>query len=360
MAGNEKQEINIISRRAKWLIQLGYWSFQFMIQIGLYAIIEEESTAEVILWSLLTGGSTLAIFYAYFYKVVPSFLGKNNLKFTLITVAVIVIYPPLKYFIDQQLGLSSLSTLTLDLSQTPDESTQLIQELGRRLYTPLWNIPLAMFIRFMVDWFKNRRIKAMMETQQLKSELALLRNQVNPHFLFNVLNNIDTMVYPHSTEASDAIVKLSAIMRYMLYESDTDRVDISKEIEYLRSYVDLQKMRLKSTENISFQVNVSNPHEKIAPMILIPFVENAFKHANTTGEELKIAISLTEVENEITLVVCNSFDPHLQNEKDQTGGIGLSNVRKRLQLIYPNSHSLNITEANMEYQTTLTIKSESL
>ena len=347
-----------ISQRLKWLLQICYWSFYFMMTVGLYTTQQNEPLQETILWVILTGGANLVIFYGYFYHVVPKFLGKNNTRFVLITVATILLYPPVKYLIDQQLGLSSLSAVLLNFSKESNETRILIQEIGRRFFTLLWNIPLAMFARFMVDWFKNQRIKAIMATQQLKSELALLRNQVNPHFLFNVLNNIDAMVYPHSQEASDAIVKLSSIMRYMLYESDTDWVDISREIQYLQSFVDLQSMRFKSTEHISFEVAVNDPRHKIAPMIFIPFVENAFKHANQVDEKLCVKVKLIENDEKILLEVVNSFDASLITEKDHTGGIGLSNVKKRLQLIYPNRHQLEIVNEEKEYRVNLIIGPE--
>ncbi|MEL7145095.1 MAG: histidine kinase [Bacteroidota bacterium] len=347
----------LISQQTKWLLQAVYWSFYFILTIGLYATLEDESFWEIVLWTVLTGGSALAIFYSYFYFFIPNYLGKNNLYFVLITIVFVVLYPPVKYFIDEQLGLSSLSTLQLDFSQEDENPSITLQEIGRRFFMLLWNIPLALFARFTVDWFKNQRLKAIMATQQLKSELALLRNQVNPHFLFNVLNNIDAMVYPHSQEASDAIVKLSSIMRYMLYESDTEWVDISREVHYLQSFVDLQRMRFKASEHISLEESVDDPGLKIAPMILIPFVENAFKHANHVQDRLSISIKLTEKDHTVVLEVLNSFDPTLRSEKDQTGGIGLNNVKKRLNLIYTNRHVLDVVEAENEYRVKLTLES---
>jgi len=347
-----------LSRRMKWIIQIVYWSVHLGLQIGLYATIDEDSGVKVLLWALLTGSSTLLIFYSYFYGIIPRFLGKSNLKFLLITIGFILLYPTCKYLLDKQLGLNSLSTIQLDIEQEKSEAYYLGLELGRRLVTLIWNIPFALFARFMVDWFKNMRIKSQMETQQLKSELALLRNQVNPHFLFNVLNNIDTMVYPYSEEASAAIMKLSAIMRYMLYESDTDFVNIEKEVNYLKSFVDLQKMRLKPTDKISFNVASPIPEITIAPMILIPFVENAFKHASRINDRLHIDIHLSFDDDKIQMKVVNSFDPSLEEQKDHTGGIGLNNVKKRLELIYPSRHLLTIDAQKDEYLVNLEIKSD--
>lgn len=339
----------------KWIIQILYWSLHFSINIGLYTAIDGNDFPNVVTWSIVTLGSTLLIFYSYFYYIIPKFLGKNNLKFFLITISVIILYPTLKYLLDQQLGLESLRTLQLNVNEDSSEAYILGEEIGRRLFTLLWNIPFALFARFMVDWFKNKRIKSIMETQQLKSELALLRNQVNPHFLFNVLNNIDAMVYPHSEEASNAIMKLSSIMRYMLYESDTDLVKIEKEIDYLKAYVDLQRMRLKPTDQINFEINQLIPDVRIAPMILIPFVENAFKHASRIDDRLNIQISLTFDDDATQFQITNSFDPNAEEQKDETGGIGLSNVHKRLDLIYPGKHQLKIEAQDSAYVVNLEI-----
>lgn len=345
-------------RWIKWSVQAFYWLVHTFIHIGLYNTIAENTTRDTIVWGIVTIGSAILVFYSYFYLLVPRYLGKNNLKFILITVAIVIFYPILKYLLDQQLNISSLQTLQLNPGEDPREIVVMGQEMGRRLFTILWIIPFALFSRFMVDWFKNKRIKSIMETQQLKSELAMLRNQVNPHFLFNVLNNIDAMVYPHSEEASEAIMKLSSIMRYMLYDSDSDFVKINQEVNYIKAFVDLQKMRLKPTDHIVFETNDPDADFKIAPMILIPFVENAFKHASRVDNQLMIDISLTVEADLMHFIIKNSFDSYTQEEKDETGGIGLSNVKKRLNLIYQHQHQLHISQEDGLYVVDLSIKSK--
>jgi len=346
-----KNENGFISNQLNWMIQLIYWFIHFGLLVLLFCLKPESSLTDAFIWLMVTGPFILVIFYSHFYFIVPRFLGKANWKFILICVTYFIIYPPLKYFIDLQLDIDSLASLHLGAEKnTADfEFYNKIQELGRRLFTILWNVPFALFARFSVDWFKNMRIKSKMETQQLKSELSMLRNQVNPHFLFNVLNNIDSMVYPHSQEASNAIMKLSAIMRYMLYESNVEYVPIKKEIEYLNAYIELQKMRLKEVDKISFSIDDSFEHIKIAPMILIPFVENASKHAARINQQIKINILLSFKNNQLKFIVENSHDVQIQEHKDGVGGIGYSNVRKRLELIYPGQHSLNIINQNDSY-----------
>ena len=182
----------------------------------------------------------------------------------------------------------------------------------------------------------------------------MLRNQVNPHFLFNVLNNIDALVYPHSQEASDAIVKLSSIMRYMLYDSNTDWVTLGKEVHYLNSYIELQNMRLKDNSGIKVDFRAIDKELQIAPMLLVPFVENAFKHAT---KDPKIDMRIETEEGKLAFTVRNSIDQE-NNQKDSVGGIGLQNVKRRLNLIYPNKHELVINEESDSFYVQLTIETK--
>ncbi len=352
-----KREIDLLAPGHKWLIQIAYWTFHFSILTFLFKLGDGHTWESTFIWLLETGGFVLVIFYSYFYYFVPRYLGKSNWKFLGIILLTIITYPLLKLGIDMVLGIDSLPSVQLGLGEdlTEEKNIYYTQELLRRLMTVIWNVPFALFARFMIDWFKNRRIKSKMETQQLQSELSMLRNQVNPHFLFNVLNNIDAMVYPHSEEASEAIMKLSAIMRYMLYESNADFVSIKKEVDYLKAYIELQRMRLKESDQVIIKLEDSYADKKIAPMILIPFIENAFKHAARLDNQLRIEIFLSFNEDLLQFKISNSHELNSIENKDYVGGIGLNNVTKRLQLIYHQRHELNIKEAEDTYTVELQI-----
>ncbi len=133
-------------------------------------------------------------------------------------------------------------------------------------------------IKLMKYWYRNQQLKIELENKNKTSELALLRTQLNPHFLFNTLNNIDTLISTNQEKASDAVIKLSEIMRFMLYEANSDRVPLEKEINYLESYISLQQLRLKNPFFVNFKNDINCKGLSIAPMLFIPFVENAFKH----------------------------------------------------------------------------------
>lgn len=210
-------------------------------------------------------------------------------------------------------------------------------------------------IKLVKYWFQNQQAKSELENKNKTSELALLRTQLNPHFLFNTLNNIDSLILTNPEKASDAIIKLSDIMRFMLYDTNTDVVSLEKELNYLKSYIALQQMRFKDSKFVKF-VNEGNCIGKtIAPMLFIPFVENAFKHGIKNVKSPGIEIYLTCSEDSIKFDVINHFEGTQEMNKDKTQGIGLANTQRRLDLLYPGMHELNVTKENGFYTSSLTI-----
>ena len=210
-------------------------------------------------------------------------------------------------------------------------------------------------IKLVKYWFENQQMKSELENKNKTSELALLRTQLNPHFLFNTLNNIDALILTNPEKASDAIIKLSDIMRFMLYDTNTDVVLLDKEINYLKSYIALQQMRYKDPKFVKF-TNEGNCNGKtIAPMLFIPFVENAFKHGTKNVKSPGIEIYLSCKEDSVNFDVINHFDGTQEINKDKTPGIGLANTKRRLELLYPGKHELRITKENGFYTSSLKI-----
>lgn len=205
-------------------------------------------------------------------------------------------------------------------------------------------------------WFRNQQIKKELENKNKTSELALLRSQLNPHFLFNTLNNIDSLIMTNQEKASDAIIKLSDIMRFMLYDASTDTVPMTKEINYLKSYISLQKMRLRDPDFVSFKIEGSCAGKSIAPLLFIPFVENAFKHGQKNVKSPGIRIILICNNDSVIFEVINCFDKTKSYNKDNTPGVGLSNTKRRLELLYPERHELEIRQEGHLYISKLTIQ----
>ena len=205
---------------------------------------------------------------------------------------------------------------------------------------------LSTVLKFIEDWFLNEKVKSNLENENLIAELAFLKSQINPHFLFNSLNNIYSLAYQKSEKTPEAILKLSEIMRYMLYESNEDKVTLSAEIRYLENYIELQKLRFKDNIYIKFEINGDPLGLMITPLVLISFVENAFKHGNATDIENPISIVINLSDGKLFFHVINIKS---SMNKDITGGIGLQNVQRRLSLIYKDRYRLHIDDNNDIY-----------
>jgi sensor histidine kinase YesM len=180
--------------------------------------------------------------------------------------------------------------------------------------------------------------------ETLKTELAFLRSQISPHFLFNVLNNIVALARLKSDKLEPTVHKLSSLMQYMLYETTDETVLLRKEIEYLESYVQLQEQRFGEKVRVKLLVDAKDDFYEIEPMLLIPFVENAFKHGVGLIEHPEINISLHVKDGQLTFYVQNKYNAGTTEEKDKASGIGLNNVERRLDLLYKKDHTLSVNK----------------
>lgn len=212
--------------------------------------------------------------------------------------------------------------------------------------TSTFFILLSTAYRFLTDWFINEKLINDRENEKLTVELAFLKSHINPHFLLNSLNNIYSLAYQKSEKTPEAVLKLSEIMRYMLYESNDTKVELSQEIRYLRNYIELQKIRIKGNVFVEMNISGDDQHQTIVPFILIPFVENAFKHGIATEAACPIIIQIHIRQGKLQFKISNKKS--MQN-KDETGGIDLKNVKRRLDLLYPGKYKLNIEDNTSSY-----------
>lgn len=189
--------------------------------------------------------------------------------------------------------------------------------------------------------------------ENLKTELSFLRSQINPHFIFNILNNLVALEQMKSPELGPTILKLSALMQYMLYETDEEKVPLNKEVEYLQCYIDLQRQRFGSKVPVTVAMDCSPCVYEVEPMLLIPFVENAFKHGVGLIEHPAIEIKLEVNEGILRFSVRNKFNPASSEVRDKGSGIGLGNVSRRLRLLYGDRHSLRINRGQGWFDVTL-------
>ena len=188
------------------------------------------------------------------------------------------------------------------------------------------------------------RISQQRETENLKTELLFLRSQVSPHFMFNVLNNMVALARKKSDLLEPSLIKLSSLMRYMLYETDEQKVLLEKEVEYIQSYIELQQQRFGKNVKVCSSFNDIGNGNEIEPMLLIPFVENAFKHGTGVINDACIKIELTVDNGILQFMVSNRYNDTTNESKDKDSGIGLSNVQRRLNLLYGRNHALLINK----------------
>lgn len=215
---------------------------------------------------------------------------------------------------------------------------------------------ISISYRIIIDNAQKEKIRKEKENENLKTELSFLRSQVSPHFIFNILNNMASMARKKSDMLEPSILELSNLMRYMLYESDGARVLLTREVDYLNSYMALQLLRFGDNVTIVFNVpdNI-NPYY-IEPMILVPFVENAFKHGIGMLADPVITIELYVDSNGwLDFMVTNKIAP-VNDSKDKSSGIGLVNVKRRLDLLYGNNHNLEIMNDGVTFTCNLKVK----
>jgi len=208
------------------------------------------------------------------------------------------------------------------------------------------------------DWFLNLRLIEKLRSENLITEIAFLKAQVDPHFMFNTLNAMYALALEEeSPKTADSIIKLSTLMRYNLHDSNAAFISIEKEIDYIEKYIALQKLRLNDNNHIDVDIKLDaniSPNIKIAPLLLIPFIENAFKFGVSPSKETAITIKIYAANNSIVLEISNTL--FITTGDHEFKGIGLQNVKKRLDLLYPTQHILTLNQSGEKYFTHLVIK----
>jgi two-component system, LytTR family, sensor kinase len=220
-----------------------------------------------------------------------------------------------------------------------------------KIFIGLFVFGTATSYRFIVDVMQAERL----QKETLTMELSFLRSQVSPHFMFNALNSMVSLARKKSDLLEPALLKMSNLMHYMLYDSDEEKVSLHKEVEYIRSYIDLQTMRFGDSVKILFMVQPGNYSHIIEPMLLIPLIENAFKHGVNVADEPEINIELAVAEKEVSLTVSNKTIPYTAQVADKTKGIGLTNLERRLKILYPGKHRLAAQKEGNWYHASLKI-----
>ena len=283
--------------------------------------------------------------YTALYLILPQIVKRNYLK--AFSIFAVLLFVTVGY---TYLDIFELMHVSMGVPFTPWSFRQKVFTL---LYYNIAvpSIPLA--IKLGKKWYFEQREKAKLQLENTEARLHLLRAQVNPHFLFNSLNNISSLAHISGDKTQESIIMLSELMRYMVYEGNSDEVLLNEEISYIRNYISLQKIRIDQKDYISIKENGDFSSHYIAPMLLIPFIENAFKYSDkqqTPGIWINYSIEGDKFNFEIKNRINNSLLREVNSN-----GFGIRNVRNRLNLIYPGKHSLVFDDAKDFYTTKLNI-----
>ena len=271
----------------------------------------------------------MAIAYINLYILIPRFLNqKNFLLYSALLMVVAILLTPIRSLV-----------IYLKVQETMSNNFQ-TTFLALFLFGGVTTL-----FKIVSDWLKHQRVQKELETQTMQNELKFLRSQINPHFLFNTLNNLYALTLKKSDKAPEIVIKLSEMMRYMLYECNEKQVLLEKEINYLRNYLDLEQLRQGENVKINFAILGNINGQTVAPMIFIPFIENSFKHGlNKHLKEGFVDIRIKVLEKHLRLEIENSKPEAVPTEfgGKKSGGIGLVNVKRRLNLLYPDQYKLEI------------------
>lgn len=334
-------------KKHRWILHLLFWSLYAILHFLAFG---QFLTFQEIIIRLVLGGTLHAVLaYAnYLYLVPHFFITKHYLKYFSVAILLVIIGVFLRMKVDEL-----FPPITLILSK-PESFSKLKIVIPIITFLTIWG--LSSLFRLLEDHFENIKFSNELKSNQLETELKFLKTQINPHFLFNTLNNIYSMVYLKSDEAAPMVLKLSGILRYMLYESDAQKVPIQKEIDYLKDCIELQILNPADRPKVRFEIENHAPVLMIEPLLFINFLENSFKHGSLSKKDGFIHLKMTIKDNSIDFQLKNSILPS-NSPKDKVGGIGLNNIKQRLELVYPNRHILEIKSDERTYNIHLVLKS---
>jgi two-component system LytT family sensor kinase len=291
----------------------------------------------------------MVAFYLFYLYIAPIFLNKKNLTgFFAVSFFVVLIMPLFGYTI-----LFFIRALFEGTFENFYRGYSLRTHMSG-FYPVVTAAVFGSFFRIIISWFAEMNQKAELDKQKLTAELNLLKSKLNPHFLFNTLNNIDSLIQKDPEEASSALIRLSDIMRYLTYETASDLVTLEKETEYIRNFIELFRIRIKSPEDIRFDVE-GDMNVKISPALFVPLIENAFKFVSFGNAGPAVNLFITSKQGIVVFKISNFYDSTRENHAGKNSGFGLSNLKKRLDLAYPGKHRLTLEKREQQFYAELMI-----
>lgn len=345
------------------LLHLGFWACYFILIVimlsvyyrsSLYASVPESRMAiafkNILLFALIP---SFISFYLYYFIVFPKYLKQKKFFRSIIVSVLISAGTALIAYILHRYLIESGYVIDMDEGGKNGRSTA-IRTIAVMTFIGIICGTVALVINGFITWFNEIKMKELLKEKNHEMEMELIKLQLDPHLLFNTINNIDALILKDAVAASDYLNKLSDIMRFILYETKADKIPLAKEIEYIEKYIALQKIRTANENYVHLSVKGIIGSKSIAPMVFIPFIENAFKHTNNKKLENAITVHILIKEETVQLVCENKFDSKLKVQH-LNGGLGNDLIEKRLNLIYAGKHTLEVHKTNELYSINLTI-----
>ncbi|MGR7814222.1 sensor histidine kinase [Lacinutrix undariae] len=330
-------------------IHIAIWTAY--LSVSILQIYFERGTIPTFLIAIML--SNIIIFYINYLYLVPKLLLNKKLKIYVLFILIIIIVPTIIFdiFIERPQHLQLMNKINFINKNSPSFGR------FRHMFPFLINTTIVIIgtsIRIYSEWIKNENNKKTIEIEKSHAELHFLKNQLNPHFLFNSLNSIYALTTKKSNDAPEAVITLSELMRYMLYQTDNEYVLLKDELEYIQNFLKLQRLRIANNENVTINIFGTITHQKIKPLLLISFIENAFKYGTDFKGNTEVKIEIHVKEHELHFSCTNLIG---NRGKDyENSGIGLQNTQERLNLLYPKNHQLKVTETKEKFNINLILK----
>lgn len=324
--------------RKPWVLHAIFWVLVFVVM--LLADSKNQTTPKEVIQKIINLVFYMLVVYINLGYLIPKFLNqKNFITYCILLLAMVAVFTPI---------------MVLLLYITIEEADPREFLLMNQQYIFLLLFLVAggsTMIKIISDWQRHQRDRKDLETQRMQSEIRFLKSQINPHFLFNTLNSLYALTLKKDDIAPEIVIKLSDMMRYMLYECNERRVPLQKEVAYIENYLSMEELRQSGASDISFTVEGEIRDQMIAPMIFIPFLENSFKHGlNLQIKDGYVHLMMRVLGNKLLFRIENSKPSEISpGEAPEQGGIGLSNVRRRLDLLYPGQYKLDIVNTDTSY-----------
>lgn len=337
-----------MSKKRITYIHVFIWLFAIFANLPYYNYNKDTPPEQIVTW-VIAFLYLMTVFYLFYLLIVPVFLHRKKIsEFFVLAFLIVLIMPFFGYtllFLARAVFEGTFHNFYHDYSLRMHMSGY---------YPVLTAAVFGSFFSLIINWFTTMNQKTELDKQKLAVELDLLKSKLNPHFLFNTLNNIDSLIHLDPEEASAALIRLSEMMRYLTYETASEVVDLKKEIEYIRNFIGLYRMRIKTPEDIRFEVS-GEENVMISPALFVPLVENAFKFASFRTKKPCVDIRLSAVDGIVSFDISNYFENNTITPAAGQSGTGIINLRKRLDLTYPGRYELLIEPEDMLFHVKLTI-----